>query len=360
MKTRQSFRNTVQRLGLSAALIGALASPAFALTLNVTDDTYTDNQFPGQILGNLPVLLIGNFMGHNQTGFVRFDLTPLPAGATITQAFLRLYVNNVGSGQSSSQNSAPPAGATSTISIFELKSAWTEGTLTTTNIPPSAPTPMFSFSVSPSNKNTFVTVNVTQAVKDWLSGAKGNFGLTFVATTQSVLTVSLDSKENTLTSHPMELEIAIEGTAGAAGPQGPQGPQGLQGPQGPLGATGPQGPAGPQGPQGLKGDTGSQGPQGPSGTPDARFGTDTSIAAEGTGTQCTLGAVWLTAGGVAGGLPAQGQILSISQNTALFSLLGTTYGGNGTSTFALPDLRGAAPNGLTYVICIQGVFPARI
>lgn len=35
----------------------------------------------------------------------------------------------------------------------------------------------------------------------------------------------------------------------------------------------------------------------------------------------------------------QGQILSIQQNTALFSLLGTTYGGNGVSNFALPDLR---------------------
>ena len=39
---------------------------------------------------------------------------------------------------------------------------------------------------------------------------------------------------------------------------------------------------------------------------------------------------------------AQGQLLSIAQNTALFSLLGTTYGGNGTTTFALPDLRGRA------------------
>lgn len=38
-----------------------------------------------------------------------------------------------------------------------------------------------------------------------------------------------------------------------------------------------------------------------------------------------------------------GQIMSIAQNTALFSLLGTTYGGNGTTTFALPDLRGRAP-----------------
>ena len=38
-----------------------------------------------------------------------------------------------------------------------------------------------------------------------------------------------------------------------------------------------------------------------------------------------------------------GQLLPISQNTALFSLLGTTYGGNGTTTFALPNLQGAAP-----------------
>jgi len=38
-----------------------------------------------------------------------------------------------------------------------------------------------------------------------------------------------------------------------------------------------------------------------------------------------------------------GQLMSISQNTALFSLLGTTYGGNGTSNFALPNLQGCAP-----------------
>lgn len=39
----------------------------------------------------------------------------------------------------------------------------------------------------------------------------------------------------------------------------------------------------------------------------------------------------------------QGQLLSIAQNTALFSILGTTYGGNGQTTFGLPDLRGRAP-----------------
>jgi microcystin-dependent protein len=40
-----------------------------------------------------------------------------------------------------------------------------------------------------------------------------------------------------------------------------------------------------------------------------------------------------------------GQLLSIAQNTALFSLLGTIYGGDGRTTFALPDLRGRIPIG---------------
>ena len=38
-----------------------------------------------------------------------------------------------------------------------------------------------------------------------------------------------------------------------------------------------------------------------------------------------------------------GQLMSIAQNTALFSLIGTTYGGDGRTTFALPDLRGRVP-----------------
>ena len=42
----------------------------------------------------------------------------------------------------------------------------------------------------------------------------------------------------------------------------------------------------------------------------------------------------------------QGQLLPISQNAALFSLLGTTYGGDGQSTFGLPDLRGRAALGM--------------
>ena len=60
-----------------------------------------------------------------------------------------------------------------------------------------------------------------------------------------------------------------------------------------------------------------------------------------------LGQIMLTGFGFApkGFAQCNGQLLPISQNTALFSLLGTYYGGNGQSTFALPDLRGRAPVG---------------
>jgi microcystin-dependent protein len=83
-----------------------------------------------------------------------------------------------------------------------------------------------------------------------------------------------------------------------------------------------------------------------------------------------------------------GQLLPIQANRALFDIIGTTYGGDGKTSFALPDLRGrtvvgaspAVPRGargtgqvpkkaaagaeaprlaINYIICIQGIFPAR-
>ena len=55
-----------------------------------------------------------------------------------------------------------------------------------------------------------------------------------------------------------------------------------------------------------------------------------------------------------------GQLLSINQNTALFSLLGTTYGGDGKTNFALPSLNaGALQSGLNYMIALNGIYPSR-
>lgn len=72
-----------------------------------------------------------------------------------------------------------------------------------------------------------------------------------------------------------------------------------------------------------------------------------------------MGEVILTAGAVNVGIPARGQLLDINSNQALYSLMGTTHGGDGRITFGLPDLTDAAPNGTSYAICNVGIFPSR-
>jgi len=100
------------------------------------------------------------------------------------------------------------------------------------------------------------------------------------------------------------------------------------------------------------------GPQGPAG-PDPRFGYTSNVPAPGIGATCTVGEVILNAGSVTNGLLAEGQLLPIATYGPLFTLFGTTYGGDGVTTFGIPDLRGVAPNGLTYSICYAGVYPTR-
>jgi hypothetical protein len=144
------------------------------------------------------------------------------------------------------------------------------------------------------------------------------------------------------------------GPPGAPGPAGNTGPRGLAGPAGPPGGAGPKGDTGTAGSPGPKGDTGPPGPT------SSTFGTNTQGAAQGYGTTCTLGEVILSAGAVANGLPADGQMLPIAQFPGLYAVLGTEYGSDGGTGFALPDLNAAAPNGLTYSICVQGVSPTPV
>ena len=112
----------------------------------------------------------------------------------------------------------------------------------------------------------------------------------------------------------------------------------------------PEGPAGPQG------------EPGPAGGADG-FGNNTNWATDGnSNSNCQfayLGQVFLSAGDVAIGTRAEGQLLPIYNHQSLFSLLGTYYGGDGRTTFALPDLRDTAPDGMTYSICLQGYYPSR-
>ena len=185
------------------------------------------------------------------------------------------------------------------------------------------------------------------------------------------------------------MEWALVGATGPAGPQGPIGSTGPQGPAGPIGltgATGATGPAGATGATGAAGPTGAQGPTGPTGPTGATgatgaAGKDATIPANLTTLSndlstnggvavftnfqydtslCMIGDIVLSVNGYGtGAMPADGRLLPINQYAAVFSLLGTTFGGNGTSTFALPDLRPFAPQNLQYSICVEGIFPSR-
>lgn len=168
--------------------------------------------------------------------------------------------------------------------------------------------------------------------------------------------------------------VGPKGTIGATGPHGPVGPKGA------TGATGLQGVAGPQGPAGAQGPTGPQGPQGPQGAAGTAGNIPANITAlsgalstnggvayigneafiYGASSYCVVGDVVLSVNGYgSGALPADGRILPIAGNTAIFSLVGTNFGGDGVKTFGLPDLRAFAPQGLQYSICVEGIFPSR-
>ena len=142
-----------------------------------------------------------------------------------------------------------------------------------------------------------------------------------------------------------------DGEPGAAGAQGPQGLPGADGAPGAAGAKGLQGlkgDAGAQGAQGLKGDAGAAGAQGPQGLKGAAGaqgpqGLKGDTGAAGAKGIAPAGAVLYFAMGVApaGWLACNGALVSRTTYALLFAAIGTLYGvGDGSTTFALPDLRG--------------------
>ena len=78
------------------------------------------------------------------------------------------------------------------------------------------------------------------------------------------------------------------------------------------------------------------------------------------GGESYLGAIGLFAGTFCprNTAPTDGQILQIHENQSLFSLLGTVYGGDGRTTFALPNLKSPV-KGARYCIVTKGLFPSR-
>jgi hypothetical protein len=169
---------------------------------------------------------------------VRFHLPALPSGATLFRARLILYANRV-----------QRAGS---INVVTVTSSWEESTVKSSNFPTISDTVASGVPVTTAEQ--FVVVDVTSAVNAWLGGT-ANFGFALTQGANNT-SVSFDSKENHSTSHPVRLELILNGGSGLQGPVGLAGPTG---PQGVPGAQGPAGPIGPAGPQGVPSAPGAQG-----------------------------------------------------------------------------------------------------
>ena len=275
----------------------------------IEDDAYTQTSTPNQNFGGNANLRVASGM----TSHLKFDLSSLPSGTSgsdISKVTLRLWVNTI-----------TTAGS---FDVRRVTGAWSEGTVTGVTAPSLGAIDGSGIAVLAQDDASFVTVDLTAVVKDWLDGVLVNNGIALVAN-GAATNIRFDSKENGQTSHEPRLQIILKGpkglnwtgawnaatnyatgdavshnggswiarqantnvtpvegadwtivaqkgdtgTTGATGPQGPTGPTGATGPQGPAGPQGQTGATGPQGTQGPQGLDGPQGPVGPTGATGA-------------------------------------------------------------------------------------------
>jgi Collagen triple helix repeat (20 copies) len=239
------------------AIISA-APHAGAVEALLLQDTYVDNGTTGgkpynSNYGGAMDLRV--FKGNGRVGraFLKFTLATLPPGTNandVVQARLRLWVND---------NST----AAGTITLSPVTATWDEYLLKdnssgglTLGLPKLSDLAVNSLS-------SFVSIDVTDWVKAWLSGTLTNEGIEIEpGATTTLVDLAFDSKESNQTSHEPRLEVSLSRT----GPVGPAGPQGIEGPKGATGPTGPKGDAGPVGITGAQGAPGASGGPGPAGS----------------------------------------------------------------------------------------------
>ena len=168
------------------------------------------------------------------SALLQFDLTDLlPSGTTAAQvlkARLIVFPDTITTG--------------GTVSLYQVTSAWSENTVTYATKPTIASSAATSVGIGAND--AFHELGITALVQSWITSPSSNFGVELQAS--GTTNVSIDSKENTSTSHPAVLEIDLSGPAGPTGATGATGAAGPTGPKGATGATGPQGPAATIGP----------------------------------------------------------------------------------------------------------------
>src|SRR5437899_702250 len=155
-------------------------SSSSAQQARLTDDAFVSPIAPNNNFGASSFLNVGQGF----RTFVKFDLSTLPAGTTgnnVAKATLWVYVSKV---------STPGS-----VDLVRVISPWSESTVTFNSAPSMDGAQAIAVPVTVTN--SFLTIDVTALVKDWLNGVIANNGVAFVANTNAPGTsIQFDSKES--------------------------------------------------------------------------------------------------------------------------------------------------------------------
>ncbi len=184
--TNLKIRLMVLLLSILCLLTGAYAQ------LTPSADAYTNTATPTTNYGAKTLLDVD---GATQITYIQFNLSSIPAGASVSQATLKLYANAV-----------TTAGS---FNVDYVNGTWAENTITSSLAPALGATIVSGVSITTASKNQYILINITPAVEAWLNGSVANDGIALVA--NGTFNTSFDSKENTTTSHPAELDIVFAG-----------------------------------------------------------------------------------------------------------------------------------------------------
>lgn len=159
-------------------------------------DAYTNTADPTTNFGANPLISVD---GATEISYIQFNLASIPSGATISQATLKLYVNAVTT--------------SGTFNVDYVNGTWTERTITSSLAPALGTAIVSGVAITGAAKNQYILINITPAVVAWLNKSTPNDGIALVA--DGTFNATFDSKENTTTSHPAELDIVFAEESGS-------------------------------------------------------------------------------------------------------------------------------------------------
>jgi hypothetical protein len=191
-----SFFQSKQHLRAAVtALVLLFSAAASRAQITPLADTYIDSANPSTNFGSGELL---NVFGTSQVAYIQFDLASIPPSASVSQATLKLFVNSVTAG--------------GVFDVWSVNQPWTESAIDAFNAPLPESVIVSNFSITTADADQYILIDVTSTVQAWLNGSVANNGIALRA--NDALSVAFDSKENTSTSHPPELDIAFGGGNG--------------------------------------------------------------------------------------------------------------------------------------------------